>query len=128
MSTSVRILSISDDAGLRYSRELLLLSDGYDTESTTSNAVLSVTRVRSFDVAVICRSVQRDRAMALTDMLRRYHPEIQIVCISPLENQAEPGVADTEIPSGSDTGLEAVRQLCAQISMRRACYEASHHG
>ena len=128
MSTSVRILSISDDDGLRYSRELLLLNDGYYAESITSNAALSVTRVRSFDIAIICRSVQAQRAMALIDKLRRYHPEIQIVSISPLENQAEPCEADIQIPSGPERILDAVRQLGTQISMRKACYEPSHHG
>ena len=33
MSDSVRILSISDDDGLRLSRELLIANDGYETES-----------------------------------------------------------------------------------------------
>lgn len=128
MNSSVRILSISDDDGLRYSRELLLSNDGYETESITSNTTLSVTRVRSFDIAVICRSVQGERAMSLTDMLRRYHPEIQIVRISPLEDPAEHCEVDMEIPSGPETILDAVRQLCAQFSMHKACYEASHHG
>lgn len=128
MSSSVRILSISDDDGLRYSRELLLSNDGYETESITSIANLSVTRVRSFDIAVICRSVQWERAMSLSDMLRRYHPEIQILRISPLENHGELCDADMEIASGPEIILDAVRQLCTQISKRKACYEASHHG
>jgi DNA-binding NtrC family response regulator len=128
MSPSVRILSISDDDGLRYSRELLLANDGYETESITSNTALSVSRVRSFDIAVICRSVDPERAMALTDMLRRYNPDMQILCITPLENRLDSSAADLEIASGPETVLEGVRQLCSQRSMRNACYEASHHG
>jgi DNA-binding response OmpR family regulator len=128
MSHSVRILSISDDDGLRYSRELLLEKDGYETESITSNTALSVSRVRSFDIAVICRSVDPERVMGLTDMLRRYNPDLQILCITPLENRLDSCAADLEIASGPETVLEGVRQLCSQRSMRNACYEASHHG
>lgn len=125
MSNSVRILSISDDDGLRYSRELLLLNDGYEIESIASTAPLSVSRARSFDMAVICRSVERERAMALADMLRRYNPEMQILCISPLENQLDGCAADLEIPSGPEVILEAVRLMSTQKSMHKA-YEASH--
>jgi len=128
MSHSIRVLSISDDDGLRDSRELLLLKDGYEIESTTSNAALSVSRVRSFDIAVICRSVNPQRAMALTDKLRRYNPQMQILCISPLEAQLDPCAADLEIPSGPETILEGVRQLCDQQSVRNACYQPSHRG
>ena len=115
--SKIRILSISDDDGLRLSRELLLENDGYETESITSNTAVSVSRVRSFDVAVICRSVKPARAMALTDMLRRYNPDIQVLCISPLENRLDPCPADLEPPSGPEIVLETVRQMCAQSSM-----------
>ena len=126
MSHSVRILSISDDDGLRYSRELLLAYDGYETESTTSNTALSVSRVRSFDIAVICRSVEPERAMALTEMLRRYHPEMQILCISPLENRITQSAADMEIPAGPDVVLAAVHELCDRKPAQKASYASSH--
>ena len=128
MTDSARVLSISDDDGLRCSRELLLSNEGYQTESITSITPLSVSRVRSFDIALICRSVEPERAMVLTDMLRRYNPEIQIVCISPLENRLAPCAADIEIPSGPEVVLETIRELCNQRSARKVCYEASHHG
>ena len=128
MSDTARVLSISDDDGLRYSRELLLWNDGYETESITSSTALSVSRVRSFDIALICRSVDPERAMALTEMLRRYNPEIQILCIRPLESRLTPCGADREIASGPEAVLEAVRELCNQRSTHKASCAASHHG
>lgn len=126
MSPPVRILSISDDDGLRFSRELLLENDGYETESIASNTPVSVSRVRSFDVALICRSVDPERALALTDMLRRYHPEIQILCIAPLERRYTYAV-DIEVASGPGPLLDAIRDLCDQrtVAGKRYC-EASH--
>jgi hypothetical protein len=121
MSASVRVLSISDDDGLRFSRELLLASDGYETESITSNTALSVTRARSFEIAVICRSVEPERAIALADLLRRYNPEIRILTIRQLETQPQHCDADIEIASGPEPVLEACRKLCMEISARGCC-------
>lgn len=86
MDGSFRILSISDDDGLRYSRELLLTRDGYETESVSSDVVLSAERARSFDAVLICRSVDPKRGLALTEALERYNPGIQILCIGPVES------------------------------------------
>lgn len=113
MSIPVRILSISDDDGLRISRDLLLHNDGYEPESITSNTPISVSRARSFDIALICRSVDPERAMALTDMLRRYHPEIQILSIAPLEREYAYD-ADFEVAPGPEPLLDAIRDLCDQ--------------
>jgi hypothetical protein len=50
---------------------------------------------------------------------------MQILCISPLENQLDGCAADLEIPSGPEVILEAVRLMSTQKSMHKA-YEASH--
>ena len=121
MSTPVRILSISDDEGLRFSRELLLSNDGYEAESITSNTPLSVARVRSFDIVVMCRSVEPERATTLAEMLRRYNPDIRILAISQLEKRPEYVDADIEIPSGPEPVLEACRKLREEISTRNGC-------
>ena len=63
--------------------------------------------------------------MALTDMLRRYNPKIQIICIDPLENRAEPCDADFEIPSGPESVLEAIRELCKQKAAHHEPYAAA---
>ena len=128
MSAPVRILSVSDDDGLRFSRELLLASDGYQTESITSNTALPAARIRSFDIALICRSVEPERAIALTDMLRRFNPDIRILSISPLEDREERFDADLEIPSGPEPVLEACRKLCSQMPARNGYFETSRRG
>jgi DNA-binding response OmpR family regulator len=115
VSNPVRILSISDDDGLRLSRELVLRNDGYETESIASKDALSAARLRSFDIALICRSVHPDRAATLSDWLRQYNPQIQIVCIAPLGNGVEPRKSVFEILSGPEPLLETIRTLCAQV-------------
>jgi len=129
MSHPVRILSISDDDGLRYSRELLLAKDGYETESMTSNTALSISRVKSanpFDIALICRSVDPERALAICSTLRRYNPGIQILCISPLENRMEAYGGDLEILSGPEPVLEAIRQVSSGRTAHRESCQVSH--
>ena len=126
MSHPVRILSISDDDGLRYSRELLLAKDGYETVSMTSNTALSISRAKSFDIALICRSIDPERAVAVCSKLRRCNPEIQILCISPLENRMEHYGGDLEISSGPEPVLEAIRQVSSQRTACRETCEASH--
>jgi len=123
-SSAFRILSISDDDGIRYSRELLLVNAGYETESVSSDAVLSITRVRSFDVALICRTVDAKRGMALTEMLRRYNPDIQIMCIAPLDSLEQLDI-DLHIVPEPRLFLEAVRRMRLNAASRKS-YQAAH--
>ena len=123
-SSAFRILSISDDDGIRYSRELLLVNAGYETESVSSDAVLSITRVRSFDVALICRTVDAKRGMALTEMLRRYNPDIQIMCIAPLDSLEQLDI-DLHIVPEPQLFLEAVRRMRLNAASRKS-YQAAH--
>lgn len=127
MNAPVRILSISDDDGLRYSRELLLVNEGYETESISSNTALTVAYIGSFDIALICRSVEPERALAVADVLRRYNPNIRVLTISPLEDWPERLRADLEIPSGPEPVLEACRRICGQLSDGKVCFEVSRH-
>jgi hypothetical protein len=111
---ATHVLSICDDDGLRLSRELLLLKDGYKTESIQSNTALSVNRVRSFDLALICRSVNRERAVPLVEMLRRVHPAIQILASKLLDSSPELCDADLEVPSGPQALLNEIRSFLQQ--------------
>lgn len=58
----IRILSIADDDGIRFSRELVLRQEGYEVESVTSNARFDSPWVRTFPIAVLCHSVDSNRA------------------------------------------------------------------
>ncbi len=118
-SMTFRILSICDDDGLRYSRELLLTNDGYEIDSVSSDAVLSVSQARSYDVALICRSVDTKRGMALTEMLQRYNPEIQILRIAPLESPEQLDIHLQIVPE-PQLFLETVRTSCMHAVARRS--------
>ena len=129
MNNRVRILSISDDDGLRFSRELLLTRDGYETTSVTSSAALSLLSARPFDIALICRSVDPERAVAVTELLRNQNPAIQIVCVAPIEDRHDSRDADFEVASGPQPLLDAIRALCGQRNAsRKTCFEVSHQG
>jgi hypothetical protein len=111
---ATHVLSICDDDGLRLSKELLLLEDGYKIVSIQSNAALTVSRVRSFDVALICRSVNRERAIPLVEMLLGFHPAIQILAIKPLDPPPDLCDADLEVPSGPQALLNEIRSFLQQ--------------
>jgi hypothetical protein len=120
----MRILSISDDDGLRYSRELPLLNAGYDAESVTSHTALAIGRIRSFDAAVICRSVEPASAAALTEMLRRYNPAMPIMNVALIDN-IERLDRNLFIVSEPELFLEALREplhssagYCREIDLR----------
>jgi hypothetical protein len=80
---SVRILSISDDEDLRLSRELVLKSAQYDVESLASDADFNAVPVGSFEVAIICHSVDLERSARLAGTLRRWNPGIRILHLHP---------------------------------------------
>ena len=122
-----RILSICDDEGLRASRELLLLKDGYPTVSVSSNTPLTVNQVRSFRLALICRSVEPQRAIAVIERLRRYHAGILIACVAPLESLSEPYSADLELPPSPQSVLDGIRSLLThRTPVRNADPRTSH--
>jgi DNA-binding NtrC family response regulator len=78
----VRILSVCDDEELRSSREQVLRVDGYQIESYSSEDSFAARQVRSFDMAVICQSVNQDQAARLAEMLTRHHPGLRILRLS----------------------------------------------
>jgi hypothetical protein len=93
---------------------LLLQKDGYQTESMESNTAIPASRVRSFDLALICRSVDSERAIALAGFLRQYHPAIQILSINPLDSSPDTYHPDLKVASGPQALLDAVRSLLQQ--------------
>src|SRR3954449_1061066 len=88
--SNIRVLSISDDGAVRSSRELILRRDGYEIVSLSSDDLLGVSEIRSFDVALMCHSVKQDRAMAIVDRLRRYNPAIRVLRVNPRSYKIDP--------------------------------------
>ena len=123
MTHPVRILSISDDDGLRMSRELLLRSRGYETESMTSNDALCQAVSCWFEIVLICRSVDPELALAVAHRMRNANPSIQLLCIAPVEGQSTRG--GLELPAGPEPLLEAIRTLCEQMPDGHAGREVS---
>lgn len=108
----IRILSISDDAMVRSTRELVLRRDGYEIVSIGSNELLSVPEIRSFDVAVICHSVSAERAIGVVDRLRRYKPDIRVLRVNPHVRRVDAFYdADSEVLAGPGALLKAVKEL-----------------
>jgi CheY-like chemotaxis protein len=119
MDGSFRILSICDDEGLRHSRELLLTSEGYSTLSVRSDVVLSREQAQEFDAVLICRSVAPRKGLELTEMLERYNPAIQIMCIGPVENADD---VDYRLPvlRGPQVFLDEVNKMRRSVAARKA--------
>jgi len=114
----IRVLSISDDGPVRSSRELILRKDGYEIVSLSSDDVLGVSEIRSFDVAVMCHSIKQDRAMAIIDRLRRYNPAIRVLRVNPRIFALDPFYdVDSEVLAGPDALLKAVKALLDRKSV-----------
>jgi DNA-binding NarL/FixJ family response regulator len=78
----LRILSVCDDEGLRSSRELVLQLSGYEIESHSSDDYFLMERVTSFDLAIICHSVNQRNADQLIKMLSRFNPTLRVLHLS----------------------------------------------
>lgn len=120
----IRILSICDDDSIRFSRELVLRQESYEVESVTSNTPLDVCRVRSFQLAILCHSLPRNRAAQLADMLRRYNHAIHVVRVQAVRSQGDPCYkADCEVLPGPAAMLEGIRTLAMRLRVPEGCSE-----
>lgn len=110
--SSIRVLSISDDEAVLSSRELILRKDGYEIVSITSSDLLTVSEIRSFDVAVICHSVKPANAIAIVDRLRRYNPSIRLLRVNSRIYPIDPFYdVDSGVLVGPGALLKAVKAL-----------------
>lgn len=116
----VRILSIADDDGVRFSRELVLRQEGYEVESVTSDARLDGPWVRTFPIAVLCHSVDSNRAAQIAEALRQRNPSIAVVrihAIPPIQDFYYD--VDCEALPGPDQLLHALENLVARINSEK---------
>lgn len=86
-----RILLISDYDGLRISSERLLRKNGYEVESMTSRACLDATDLPVFDIAVLCQSVECNRVLLLSYVLRHFNPNCCLLRVASLVASMETG-------------------------------------
>ncbi len=117
-SRQARILAISDYEGLRTSREQVLRQEGFQVESVTSQTLMGIAWVRSFDIAIFCQSVERVRAVRLADLLRRYNSKIVLLRITPQAIHESGSWFDFEMeafagPCGLLSAIEMIEQKMA---------------
>lgn len=85
-----RILLVSDYEGLRFSRELLLRKHGYDVETMSSGQFLAKRELCQCDLAILCQSLESDRALLVGAILRRAEPSIALLRVHPFRRSLEP--------------------------------------
>jgi hypothetical protein len=116
----IRLLSICDDDGIRFSRDLVLRHEGYEVESVASNEKLDSARIQSFHIAVLCHSLSANRAAEIAFALRRSNPEIGVLRVHAIRGAVDHSYdVDCEVLPGPGQLLDAVKTL----AMR---YEISH--
>jgi DNA-binding NtrC family response regulator len=110
----LHVLTISDYEGLRWSREFLLRAEGYQVESLSSHAFFEISTIRAFDVAILCQSVERRRAIRIADLLHRHHPSMIVVRVNPFRQPSD-GAFDfsVEAIAGPEALLDALRNIAA---------------
>lgn len=90
MDRRTRILLISDYEGLRFSRELLLRKHGYDVEALSSGQFLAKSELCQCDLAILCQSLESDRALLIGAILRRTEPGTVLLRVHPFRRGLEP--------------------------------------
>lgn len=85
-----RILLISDYGGLRFSRELLLRKHGYAVEVMSSSQFLEKKELCHCDLAILCQSLESDRALLIGAILRRTEPGTAQLRVHPFRRGLEP--------------------------------------
>jgi hypothetical protein len=120
---AIRVLSICDDDGIRFSRGLVLKHEGYEVESMPSNEKLDPVWVRSFHVAVLCHSLAPSRAAQIAMTLRRCNPDIGILRVHAIRSATDHFYdVDCEVLPGPGQLLDAIHTLAAR-AQAPAIYE-----
>jgi hypothetical protein len=74
-----RILQIRDYELLCASRETILRLEGFSVRSVSSNASFDPCWVRSFDLALVCQSVEAARILPVVRALRKCDPRSGLI-------------------------------------------------
>ncbi len=113
----IKILSICDDDGLRYSRQLVLESVGYAVESMTSASPLDAAKLNAIEIAILCHSVDANHAAHLADELRRLNPGIRVLRVHAIQSKHERLYdVDCEVLPDPVPLLDAIESLRARAA------------
>jgi DNA-binding response OmpR family regulator len=114
----IRLLSICDDDGIRFSRDLVLRHEGYEVESIASGEVLDPARIRSFHIAVLCHSLSPSRAAEIASILRRSNPAISVLRVHAIRSAVDHSYdVDCEVLPGPGQLLDAVKTLAMRFQV-----------
>lgn len=112
----IRLLSVCDDDGIRFSRELVLKQEGYEVESMTSREALDPARVRSFHIAILCHSLSPSRAAEFAIALRRLNPAIGVLRVHAIRSSMDHIYdVDCEVLPGPGQLLDGIKALAARF-------------
>lgn len=111
----IRILSICDDDGIRFSRDLVLKHEGYEVESVPSSEKLEAAWLRCFHIAVLCHSLSPHRAAEIALILRRCNPDIGILRVHAIRSAMDHFYdVDCEVLPGPGQLLSAIHTLAVR--------------
>lgn len=119
---AIRILSICDDEGIRFSRDLVLKHEGYAVESVPSGERLDPAWIRSFHIGVLCHSLSPTRAAEIAIALRRSNPAIRILRVHAIRGSVDHFYdVDCEVLPSPGQLLSAIQTLatCSPFPERR---------
>jgi CheY-like chemotaxis protein len=113
----IRVLSICDDDGLRYSRELLLATGGFDTTSVSSNDVWERAAKSKYDLIILCHAVDINRALRVISFIRRRNPQVHTLGIKSLDRILvnESSEIKGEVASRPSMLLKAMSSLASEM-------------
>lgn len=112
---AIRVLSVCDDDGIRFSRDLVLKHEGYEVESVPSNVKLDPSWACSFHIAVLCHSLSPARASQIATALRLSNPSIRILRVHAIRSVTDHFYdVDCEVLPGPGQLLSAMHTLVAQ--------------
>jgi DNA-binding NtrC family response regulator len=117
-----RILSISNDPHLAWSRQLLLESRRFEVESFPSQTVLIECQGKSFDVAILGHTVSDNEKRMLVDELRRLYPSIKVIGLLQFGEVPDPAWDGTcSIDDGPTALLETVSSALSRVEDAAPC-------
>jgi hypothetical protein len=109
--TTAHILSIGDDPWLLISRQMVLESSGYEVFSCSSDALIKEELTLECDLAILCHSIEAERAQELANRLRRLKPSLPLLVLTYFESCSIRGLEGSVNSSNPGVLLEVILRM-----------------
>lgn len=109
--TTAHILSVGDDAWLLSSRQMVLESSGYEVHSFSSVELIEDEITLQCNLAILCHSIEPERAEELASRLRRLKPSLPLLVLTCFESCSIRGLEGCVSSSNPGVFLEMVLQM-----------------